>query len=435
MPQSSTSVLWPVIRLAPPAGARDRSNGARTAGRRSLRGSPASIGLESRARKSKFCRRLIRVFTCASVGLALGLAAAQVATASTWRVQAGPPSVGGILTGVSCPSTIDCLAVGGYTARSTRTLAEHWDGVRWSLEPAAVPSRTIDISLNAVSCTSATVCIAVGDFRLKGNEMRTLAERWDGSRWSIERTPNQARFSGSELLAVSCSSPRACTATGDYGPANGPVQGALIEQWNGARWSIRPSTSASARDGQLVSVSCPSSRFCVAVGSTTEGSAVVEQWSGAGWSIQPTPGIFSGDSTQLNGVSCTSAKACTAVGADNDVDAGLVERWNGARWSSERSPDAVAGNAFLEAVSCNSAKACTAVGTDAGGDTQLAEGWNGSHWVVERTPVVVQPTPPGIAAESALNDDSCPSDGVCVAVGQSNTFGSRIDRPLIERRG
>jgi hypothetical protein len=42
----------------------------------------------------------------------------------------------------------------------------------------------------------------------------TLAERWNGRRWSIERTPNPAGAKASELEAVSCAPATTCTAVG-----------------------------------------------------------------------------------------------------------------------------------------------------------------------------------------------------------------------------
>ncbi len=42
--------------------------------------------------------------------------------------------------------------------------------------------------LNGVSCTSPSSCMAVGEFTGIGNEM-TLAEAWNGTSWSVVKTP------------------------------------------------------------------------------------------------------------------------------------------------------------------------------------------------------------------------------------------------------
>ena len=67
--------------------------------------------------------------------------------------------------------------------------------------------------LDAVSCVSPVACTAVGNYASSTGVARTLAESWDGSRWSLVRSPNVGRF-GSQLVAVSCVSANACMAVG-----------------------------------------------------------------------------------------------------------------------------------------------------------------------------------------------------------------------------
>ena len=100
--------------------------------------------------------------------------------------------------------------------------------------------------------------------------------------WSIQHTPNPAGGSGSILNGVSCTSARACTAVGDY--FNGTASVTLAERWNGTRWSIRhPPNPAGASDVFLNGVSCTSASACTAVGEYFNGTAGVtlaEGWSG-----------------------------------------------------------------------------------------------------------------------------------------------------------
>jgi hypothetical protein len=44
----------------------------------------------------------------------------------------------------------------------------------------------------------------------------TLAERWNGSSWAIQSTPNPTGARSNILYGVSCPSTTACTAVGDY---------------------------------------------------------------------------------------------------------------------------------------------------------------------------------------------------------------------------
>src|SRR5215469_4947789 len=129
-------------------------------------------------------------------------------------IQAAPNPIGAVsseLTGVTCTSPAECVAVGDTTSKNrTRVaLAEQWNGRRWRVQP--IPSPPGGGVLNSVSCPSRSECMAVG-FRANG---RTLAERLTGSRWRILATPNPA--SGGLLNAVSCTSNQACTAVGNSG--------------------------------------------------------------------------------------------------------------------------------------------------------------------------------------------------------------------------
>ena len=76
--------------------------------------------------------------------------------------------------------------------------------------------------LQGVSCTSATACTAVGDYVNRDGTQVTLAERWNGTSWTIQSTPNPtgAQYAGwtATLQGVSCTSATACTAVGTTPP-------------------------------------------------------------------------------------------------------------------------------------------------------------------------------------------------------------------------
>jgi hypothetical protein len=60
---------------------------------------------------------------------------------------------------------------------------------RHQLETAAYPSPgSFGDELRGVSCRTASSCLAVGDFTGTGNEF-TLAEAWNGTSWTVIRTP------------------------------------------------------------------------------------------------------------------------------------------------------------------------------------------------------------------------------------------------------
>jgi len=86
------------------------------------------------------------------------------------------------LSGVSCVESFR-EAVGWHDSASA--LAEQWDGTRWDAQPTPPVSRRSD--LLAVSCTSASACVAVG--QSSGSLQMTLTERFDGSSWTALSTP------------------------------------------------------------------------------------------------------------------------------------------------------------------------------------------------------------------------------------------------------
>jgi hypothetical protein len=99
---------------------------------------------------------------------------------TTWSVQRSPTGKAD-LTGISCSSGSDCEAVGGYSSDSpfpTPLLAAHWNGSKWTIQAATAPGGSTGSWLQAVSCTSASSCMAVGTNINALNEFQTLAERY-----------------------------------------------------------------------------------------------------------------------------------------------------------------------------------------------------------------------------------------------------------------
>lgn len=380
-----------------------------------------------------------RIVVCAAVGfvtLALWLAIATKASASGWVVQRTPNPTGGVyskLDGVSCVSLSSCTAVGFLTNRTggEATLAERWNGTSWSIQRTSNPAGATSSSLLGVSCASLRSCTAVGSFTNRTGDEATLAERWNGSSWAMQRTPNPAGTTRSRLEGVSCASTRSCTAVGFWYYVGLPSsEVVLAERWNGTSWSVqRTPTPAGATYGQLGGVSCPTLRPCTAVGFLTDSADIevtlAQRWHGTRWSIQQTPNPGRARTAGLNGVSCPSLRSCTAVGFFTDragTLATLAERWNGTRWAIQRTPSPTDG--ALVGVSCASTMACTALGSNAG--ATITERWNGTNWAI-------QPIPnPADATSSQLDGVSCASPRSCTAVGFS-TNRAGINRTLAER--
>jgi hypothetical protein len=319
-------------------------------------------------------------------------------------------------------------------------LAERFDGRGWSLEPIPSPADAKASLLFGVSCVSSAGCIAVGSVTSTAGVTVPLAERWNGRRWIVQRTPelgsNRARVS--YLAEISCASRRDCVAVGYSGNSAGTTGVPLMEAWNGVRWRVQESPHPSgARVGFLSGVSCTSSRSCIAVGFFIDaggvGKPLVERWNGTRWGMQRAPSPQAAVGLQLVGVSCARDGSCMTAGFFSivtGIEVMLAERWNGNVWSLQRTlyPDHARGVRFT-GVACPSPGACTAVGffeNVAGSNQAFSERWNGVGWAIQP-----MPSPTGAAATS-LAGVSCSSANQCTAVG-SSINGAGAEVTLAER--
>jgi hypothetical protein len=283
-----------------------------------------------------------------------------------WAIQPTPsPGTGGIaqLTGISCLSATDCTAVGIISTQtaSNSTLAEHWDGTSWTVVPSPDPAGTTVTDFTGVSCASATSCTATGVYDTSGNRPHELplAEHWDGTTWTVTHVPLPAGITAGNLDGgVSCPSAIYCIAVGIIATPNqfSNTQ-PLAERWNGTKWTVQATpTPAGAYNPFLSGVSCSAPAHCTAVGgylaSGSTDSSLVERRDSTAWTIQADAA-----SGGLTGVSCTSSTSCTAVG-------GAAEHWNGTSWTNQPLPNPhhTTRGFAVSGVSCVSAVTCTAVG-------------------------------------------------------------------------
>ena len=376
----------------------------------------------------------VRVAVCAMVGcvaLVLCVASAEAAVASGWSIQRTPNPAGAsysVLSGVSCSSRTACTAVGHFTNRvgAGVTLAERWNGSSWSIQRSPNPAGATASLLFGVSCASRTACTAVGSVTNRAGTTVPLAERWNGIRWSIQPTPKPTGAKGygvSYLGGVSCASPRSCAAVGHSGNSAGTAGVPLAERWNGIRWSIQQTPQpAHATVGFLSGVSCSSLRYCTTTGFFINGAGVgvtlAERWNGTKWTIQRTPNPAAWTYVQLVDVSCPSQRSCTAAGFFSivtGIEVMLAEGWNGTSWTIQRTLyPAGATGVQFAGVSCASPSSCTAVGFFGN-----AAGFD--VMLVERwdgTSWTIQPTPyPAGATSNSLGAVSCTSTTACTAVG------------------
>lgn len=376
--------------------------------------------------------------------MALTLAAAGASEGAIGPAGPARPAgdtVPGALNAVSCTGPASCMAAGSYVSSgATVTLAESWNGTRWTVRPTPDPAGGGVPAVYGLGCGAAGACLATGSYYL-GSNVTPLAEWWDGTQWAIESVPLPAGAVGGALDAASCSSATACEAVGTY-TTSGDQSMALAESWDGSTFTIMPvPVPANATTSTLTAVSCASAAVgCEAVGwvempSAAGARALTEGWNGIAWSVQATPRARgASQSTFPGGVSCASGGACTSAGlgvTDAGDDRGWAQAWNGTSWANQTVPQPPgAPDSILSGVSCTLAgSACAAVGyssADGSVFTNYAEGWNGVRWTVQRLPA------PAGTQTGDMTGVSCSSADACTGVGEV-TNGSGVVVTLAER--
>jgi hypothetical protein len=344
------------------------------------------------------------------MGLAGAVSNAVVARAAAppapWTVVPSPNQTGTLseISGISCTTASFCVAVGNYQPGFPRSqvLVEMWNGTSWSIDAAPNPSPTDDF-LTGIACLTTTDCIAVGDTENEG-WTGAFIESWNGSTWTVTAIQDPDIAAPYYLSSISCPALNFCAAAGSY--ANGTATLPMLQVWTAGVWGFEP--AASGTTGQLESVACATTIACFAVGySSALGTLqpIIESYNGVVWSAAPgdpsfTQGALFGVSCPLN-ASKDDPAACLAVGGSGSQ--GAAEAWNGVSWTLMPTP----ATENLTAVSCWTATLCVAVGLSSTG--QESELRNGTGWT--QTPMLQQSGGELVDAVSCTAGDFCLAGG------------------------
>jgi hypothetical protein len=371
-----------------------------------------------------------RITRMVAVSLAAATAVSLIAAASAQAQDTAAAVASRLLFGVACTSASNCWSVGTteLTATDLVTLAEHWNGSKWSVVATPNLPHSTDNSLHGVACVSASYCWAVGGAVTGSQHQGTAyAEHWNGSKWSLTVLPKPSGAANTEVASVACTSTSNCWATGTAAPPGFTSGPTLAEHWNGKNWSVAASPSLGGANG-LNAVTCATSTSCQAVG-TGGGGLLAEQWNGSKWSIATTQPA--GASADFFGDACAGS-ACIAAGIRGGTKAlSLAERWTGTQWVIMTTPNpANASLAELTGVSCPKANSCMVAGFafigSATGAQTLTERLNGTTWSIVPSPN------PTASVSTTLQGLTCTSTANCWAVGQWQN-GSGADKTLAER--
>lgn len=306
----------------------------------------------------------------------------------------------GGIAAVAALSETDAWAVGVHEPlpRGIYPLTWHWDGKSWTVVPCPSPGGTAHpnrSALVAVAFDAPDDAWAVGSWSpIERHAPRyALIEHWDGAKWSIVPAPRSRGRPAGGLSAVAAISPTAVWAFG----------GSVVMRWDGTRWRYLPSPPRRGLGTELTGMAVISARDIWVVGTkgVTRFRALAEHWDGSKWTIVPTPYAINGwtKKTILFAVAGSSASNVWAVGwyqsgPDGSDYSTLVEHWDGTRWQVQPSPDGPRSGteSQLFAVAALSRTSALAVGSyGAGTVLPLTERWNGVRWTT-----VPNKLPPGV---------------------------------------
>ncbi len=328
-------------------------------------------------------------------------------------------STGGSLKSVACTSAGDCVAVGvAHVGTTNQTpLAERWNGSAWSVMPGASSSGPQPYYVG-VACAS-TMCVAVGLDQV-GSVSHPRAERWNGTAWSTITPKTPAGATSAELDGVACPSANSCVAAGSA--TTGGASLPIVEHWNGSSWSLtQPPLPSGAASASLAAITCGGATNCFAVGTAAFGATngtLVERWNGSAWAVVSSPDPAGATISNLFAVACLSPTNCFAGGRADSGNRFLVEHWNGTKWSLGSMPTIGSPWPGVQGLACAAPSNCMAI-------TRYGTGhWNGSHW----TAAGLAPT---TGTAELTQGVACTGATSCVAVGDSVSPGPSY-RTLVE---
>ena len=125
-----------------------------------------------------------------------------------------------------------------------KTIVEHWNGTNWVLDDTPEVGLGNNI-LQGVTAIGPSDVWAVGYYSPEIGSTYTLAEHWDGVTWTIVATPGLPSGSGNSFTSVAGLSQGDVWAGGSFGVGARP----LLEHWDGTSWEKMPTPKRPIENG------------------------------------------------------------------------------------------------------------------------------------------------------------------------------------------
>ena len=279
---------------------------------------------------------------------------------TSWRVVPSPNPAGGRyddLTGVSGTSASDIWSVGMEFVNSSHSfpIIEHYNGTAWSLVSSAQPTQVGDLS--AVAALTPANVWAVGNGHTPAGVNAPVVQHYDGTGWTEVPTPVTTPGLLTSVTAVSASN---IWAVGSQPVPTGIGRSGLAMHYNGTSWTVSPLPAPKVPvngEWELSAVSAGSAGDVWATGfvSNADGlveHAIVEHFNGTRWSLTRAPDL--GPNYPINTFNTVLALSPSNVWAIGQSATGnqtkpvvpLVEHFNGTRWTVQAAPS-LSGNSIL----------------------------------------------------------------------------------------
>jgi hypothetical protein len=367
-----------------------------------------------------------------------------------------PPAIHGIqsteLFAASCTGAGSCTGGGGFQAAGkplqpmvvTQSHGRWFRGVTLRLPANAAAQSYSEVT--GMSCHSVGNCVAVGDYEYgKSNSLQAFIATESHGAWARAFAPrlpaNAASPASAQLQAVSCAPDGSCAAAGSYQDSSGASQTMMLAKpaagaWRQAAEVASPPNAAANPNPLMTGIACTGAGSCVAVGNYSVSAShfapmgAIESkgvWHRA-TEIAVPRGAIPSTFTAITSISCPAAGPCFGVGqyaiSATQSRAMAVTESKGRFGSAVEITAVPQGSSpkpstYLQGVSCGPAGACLAVGGGrnfSGQSVAMYMVRSGNHW---RASFLLPPAgaATGTWQLSALWSVSCTGREHCTAVG------------------
>jgi hypothetical protein len=306
-------------------------------------------------------------------------------------------------TDIACAATNMCLVTGSVDTfnMSNMTLETTpylmlWNGS--TISQVTLPN--VIYTLNAVSCASATFCLAVGSS--SETPRKSLVLRWDGTTLTRETSSMFSNGTNDEdMLDVDCDTSRRCVGVTSINLGGGSFSGEILDRGSVAgTWSRL--TGRTDTLGQLQTVDCQPGAvgLCAVVGSMSNGNGALMYDLGADMAnkfrnvslpVMPSGGLTNALTSKK--MSCASTTRCVLVGdfmfAMPNTES-YVGVWDGSTWTRLTSSSGVGGSRISD-INCPTVSQCVAVGSNKATSGMMAPN-SAAAWFIRDAALVAAPS-------------------------------------------